>query len=132
MKPYYFALPVIKSDADIRHHSLADAQAEAERLASKYPDKTYEILKCVGIASCSKASTFWMDGEGPEPVGMRYFVGLTGYTAWRANADGPLYYANQDSEGWMRSAYENPQDLMGTLAGIREITAAELPEGIKP
>ena len=72
MKPYYY---VYRSDElrgpKIKHYALADAQAEAERLASQHPGSVFEILKCLAITRCTHASTFWMDGEEP-PEKPRY------------------------------------------------------------
>jgi hypothetical protein len=50
----------------VRHASLAEAQAEAERLAAKNPGMAFEILKAIAISAVVKpTSTFWMDGENP-------------------------------------------------------------------
>lgn len=35
-------------------------------MAESEPGQAFEILRCIGIAQTSKASTFWMDGEEPE------------------------------------------------------------------
>ena len=71
MKPYYYVYALNYGGATVRHATIAEAQAEAERLAAKHPGRAFEILRCVGIAQTSKASTFWMDGEGP-PEKPRY------------------------------------------------------------
>jgi hypothetical protein len=66
MKPYYYVYRYQKQAPKVRHISLAEAQAEAERLAAKNPGITFEILKTVGISQVIKpARTFWMDGENP-------------------------------------------------------------------
>jgi hypothetical protein len=131
MMPYYYVFKPTGSAPKVRHDTLAEAQEEAERLATR-EGAAIEILKCVGIASCSKASTFWMDGEGPEPGGTRYFVGLTGHTAWRQRQGARLEVTNQDSRHWVESVYLNCSALGAGLSGVREITAAELPERIEP
>ena len=70
MKPQYYVYALNYGAPTVRHATLAEAQAEAERLAEKHPGRTFEILKCIGYSSTSKASTFWMDGEGPpHPLG---------------------------------------------------------------
>lgn len=68
MKPYYYAAENIGLR---KWDTLEEAQSEAERHAAKHPGRAFEILRCVGIAQCSQASTFWMDGEGP-PKKPRY------------------------------------------------------------
>jgi hypothetical protein len=65
MKPYYYVYRYGNAPVK-RHASLAEAQAEAERLAAKNPGVAFEILKAVGISQVIKpARTFWMDGENP-------------------------------------------------------------------
>lgn len=71
MKPYYYVYKHGDQGPRVRHPDLATAQEEAERLAEKMPGQFFEILRCIGYASTSKASTFWMDGEGP-PENPRY------------------------------------------------------------
>ena len=69
MTPYYY---VRRQDSpDPLHETLESAQATAEKMAESEPGQVFEILRCVGIASTSKASTFWMDGEEP-PEKPRY------------------------------------------------------------
>ena len=68
MKPYYYAAENI---CQRKWATIEEAQAEAERYAEAHPGKTFEILRCVGIAQTSKASMFWMDGEEP-PEKPRY------------------------------------------------------------
>jgi hypothetical protein len=137
MKPYYYALIHSPGDKAIRHDTLAEAQAEAVRMAGDGRGLSIEILRCVGIASCSKASTFWMDGEGLEPVKhqaepIRYFISRTGHTAWRKLPDGGFEVTSPVCDGWGKSIYKDEKNLADDLIGIREITAAELPEGIEP
>ena len=71
MKSYFYVYKHGDQGPRVRHADLATAQDEAERLAAKLPGHPFEILRCVGVASTSKASTFWMDGEGP-PEKPRY------------------------------------------------------------
>lgn len=67
MKPYYYVYRYKALMPVVRHPTLEAAQAEAERLASLHPGVHIEILKAVGIAKIyGPASTFFMDGEGPE------------------------------------------------------------------
>jgi len=72
MKPYY---RVYDAKEYTTHGDKFECPDLAERLAlelaTKYPGSTFEILRCVGIAQCSKANTFWMDGEEP-PEKPRY------------------------------------------------------------
>lgn len=49
----------------VRHATIESAIKEAERLSEQHPGEPFEILKCVAITRCTKASTFWMDGEEP-------------------------------------------------------------------
>jgi hypothetical protein len=76
MKPYYYVLNPNGQAPKVKHPTLEIAQREAERIAAFKPGVSLEILKCVGIASCSKASTFWMDGEEPkeDPPAIRFFT----------------------------------------------------------
>lgn len=70
MKPHYYVYALNYGAPTVRHATLAEAQAEAERLAEKHSGRAFEILKCVGHSSTRKAITFWMDGEGPpHPLG---------------------------------------------------------------
>lgn len=69
MKPYYYVYRFGGSPI-VRHTTLAEAQAEAERLAEKHPDVAFEILKAIAISRVKKPSaTFWMDGEEPTDAG---------------------------------------------------------------
>jgi hypothetical protein len=73
MKSYYYVYKHGDQGPRVRHSDLEKAQAEAERLALQEPGRHFEILHCVGYASTSKASTFWMDEEEP-PVKPRYMM----------------------------------------------------------
>ena len=67
MKPYYYVYRYQDRAPVVRHPTLEAAQAEAERLASQHPGAHIEILKAVGVSKIyGPASTFFMDGEGPE------------------------------------------------------------------
>jgi len=68
MKPYYYAT---EPNSLRKWETLEEAQAEAERYAENHPGKSFEILRCVGRSSTSKASTFWVDGDEP-PEKPRY------------------------------------------------------------
>ena len=65
MKPYYYVLNRRHGIPTVKHETVEIAQSEAERMAQKNPGNSFEILRCVGITSTPKASTFWMHGEGP-------------------------------------------------------------------
>ena len=66
MKPYYYVYdPKELATHGDKFDSADKAEQLALELATKYPGSAFEILRCVGIAQTTKASTFWMDGEGP-------------------------------------------------------------------
>ena len=67
MKPHYYVLNKTHGAPKFQHETLAEATAEAERLAAKNPGTSFEILQCLGVSSVPKATTVWMDGAGPEP-----------------------------------------------------------------
>jgi len=125
MKPYYY-VQWTPPDAE-RHDSLAAAQSDAEKRASDDPGHSYEILRCVGIASCSKASTFWMDGEEPltdDPREFKFYAGSGGVTFWRVSGDEVA--VGRVWSGWGQSS-STPEELE-TSSFIKRITADELPE----
>lgn len=67
MKPYYYVYRYQDRAPVVRHPTLEQAQAEAERLAAQHPGAHIEILKAIAISKVSgPASTFFVDGEGPE------------------------------------------------------------------
>ena len=66
MKPHYYVTHPELSIGN-KHKTLAEATAEAERLAEKHPGTSFEILQCLGVSSVPKATTVWMDGAEPEP-----------------------------------------------------------------
>jgi hypothetical protein len=131
MKPYYYALRGIPEDNEIRHSTLAEAQSEAERKAAKSPGSSYEIVKCVGIASCSKASTFWMDEEEPaaDLREFEFYRNADRTVFWRIGKDGieiSCDYGNDYIYPWEQSPHTK-QEL--ERSKIR-ITADELPESL--
>jgi len=67
MKPYFYVYRYQDKAPVIRHATLEQAQAEAERLATQHKGTPFEILKAVGLSQVTgPASTFFMDGEGPH------------------------------------------------------------------
>lgn len=68
MKPHYYVFQ--KFDKMPKYETLAEAAAEAEQLAAKNPNTSFEILQCLGVSSVPKASTFWMDGVDLGPRAM--------------------------------------------------------------
>ena len=77
MKPTYFVRRAASPDPT--HETLEAAQAKAEAMAESEPGCAFEILRCVGYSSTSKASTFWMDGEEPPESIPKLPVGAIGY-----------------------------------------------------
>jgi hypothetical protein len=65
MKPHY---RVQQAVGVVKHSTLEEAQAEAERLAEKFSGVPFEILQCVGTTQTAKPQTFWMDGVIPPHV----------------------------------------------------------------
>ena len=67
MKPYFYVYRYQDKAPVVRHATLEQAQAEAERLATQHKGTPFEILKAVGLSQVTgPASTFFMDGEGPH------------------------------------------------------------------
>ncbi len=131
MKPYYYALRLMPEDNEIQHSTLAEAQSEAERKAAKAPGLSYEIVKCVGIASCSKASTFWMDGEesAADLREFEFYRNAGGTVFWRVSKDGvetAYNYKNAYKDEWKRSQ-KTRNELESRMV---RITADELPESL--
>jgi hypothetical protein len=64
VKPYFYVYRPQYGAPFVRHATIQEAQAEAERLAVKHPGITFEILASVGLTSTTAQppSTFWMDG----------------------------------------------------------------------
>lgn len=96
MKPFYYINnATIGEFTGEKFDSLERATEESLELAEANPGQSFEILRCVGISSTSKASTFWMDGEEP-PEKPRY----------RTLEDGELIAEGDEfshpEEGWKR------------------------------
>jgi hypothetical protein len=68
MKPYYYVQRVGHQAAVVRHTTPVLAAKEAERLASKHPGETFEVLQCIAITRCTQLSTTWMDDCDPNPT----------------------------------------------------------------
>jgi hypothetical protein len=66
MKPYYYVYRVGHMGPKVKHPTLAEAINEAERLSNQHPGEAFEILQCVAITQTPIATTFYMDGMGPE------------------------------------------------------------------
>lgn len=130
MKPHFYVYCLMSEKPTVRHATLAEAQAEAERLSAKKPGRAFEILRCVGIAQCPKASTFWMDGEGPprEPE-WRYFRDQphdnSRYALYCRERHGIKEWASAGAPNW--HPINQPLDIAAV-----EIPASELPLEIKP
>lgn len=63
MKTHFYVYRCAGGAPTMRHETLADAEAEARRLASKYPGVQFEILQCLGVASTTAVSVSWCDGR---------------------------------------------------------------------
>jgi hypothetical protein len=131
MKPYYYVQFTSDLENEPRHESLAGAQEDAEMLAAENPGDSIVILKCVGIASCSKASTFWMDGEEPaaDLREFEFYRNAGGTVFWRVGKDGieiAWDYGDGYKEEWARSQ-ETRNELESSMV---RITADELPESL--
>jgi hypothetical protein len=131
MKPYYYALRLMPEDNEVQHSTLAGAQSEAERKATKSPGSSYEIVKCVGIASCSKASTFWMDGEEPaaDLREFEFYRNADKSIFWRVGKDTvevAFDYGNDRIFPWERSLCPKRRVEGNEI----RITADELPESL--
>ena len=94
MTPYYY---VRRQDSpDPLHETLESAQATAEKMAESEPGQVFEILRCVGYSSTSKASTFWVDGEEPPEKPL-----------YRMLEDGDIITGDDEfhhPEGWLKHA----------------------------
>ena len=68
MTPYYYIHRPGTPGPTVKHPTRAAAQTEAQRLATKHPGVTFEILQCVGLSSTPvpTATTFWLD-EADKP-----------------------------------------------------------------
>ena len=66
MKPYFYLYnATIGEFTGEKFDTAARAVEMSLELAESNPGEAFEILRCVGYSSTSKASTFWMDGEEP-------------------------------------------------------------------
>jgi hypothetical protein len=71
MTPYYYIHRPGTPGPTVKHPTRAAAQTEAQRLATKHPGVTFEILQCVGLSSTPvpTATTFWLDeADKPKPT----------------------------------------------------------------
>jgi hypothetical protein len=131
MKPHYYVKFASGSQHESRHGSLAFAREAAEKLAMENPGESLEILKCVGIASCSKASTFWMDEEEPaaDLREFEFYRNAGGTVFWRVGKDGiktACDYGDGYKDDWERSQMTR-NELKSSMV---RITADELPESL--
>jgi len=125
MKSYYYVLNPNGQAPKVKHPTLERAQREAERIAAFKPGVSLEILKCVGIASCSKASTFWMDGEEPkkDPPAIQFFTNSARDVFWMVEGDTKMVFRDWIGE-WQHS--ETPTRYR--MAPLQPIDESELPE----
>jgi len=66
MKPYFYLYnATIGEFTGEKFDTAARAVEMSLELAESNPGESFEILRCVGYSSTSKASTFWVDGEEP-------------------------------------------------------------------
>lgn len=65
MSPYFYVYRPGTAGPKVKHDTVAQAVAEAERLAAKHPGLTFEILQILAITSTPKVHTFWIDGITP-------------------------------------------------------------------
>jgi len=130
MKPFYYVYKFGDKAPRVRHCTLQAATQEAERLAKENPGACFEILQCLGFSRTTEASTFWVDGAGPQATaGYRYFRdGSSSFNTLffrKKNDEAGWEYASVSSPVW------DPADVQPTVAGL-EIKASELPAPIKP
>lgn len=125
MKPYYYVQFASDLENEPRHESLAGAREAAEMLAAENPGDSVEILKCVGIASCTKASTFWMDGEEPkdDPPAIQFFTNSARDVFWMREKYTKMVFREWIGE-WQHS--ETPTRYL--MAPLQPIDESELPE----
>jgi hypothetical protein len=64
MKKYYYVYRVGHKGPTVKHHQLASAVREAERLASQHPGEGFEILEAIAITQATTVQTIWMEGIG--------------------------------------------------------------------
>ena len=97
MKPHYYVTHPELSIGN-KYKTLAEATTEAERLAEKHLGTSFEILQCLGVSSVPKASTFWMDGSGPEPKARLGWLGAEIEKASNQYTEAVAAYDNAESE----------------------------------
>jgi len=68
MKTYYYVFRVGGSTPTARHETIELAHKESERLASKHPGQSFEILQCIGISKTVAVETSWIAGIEPPNV----------------------------------------------------------------
>jgi hypothetical protein len=98
MKPYYYIHRPGTPGPTVKHPTRAAAQTEAQRLATKHPGVTFEILQCVGLSSTPvpTATTFWLDeGETlPKALVIRQQLSM----AWERYEGAVKAYHKAESE----------------------------------
>ena len=97
MKPYFYIYNATIGEFTGEKFDTAARAAEVSlELAEANHGESFEILRCVGYSSTSKASTFWMDGEVP-PEKPRYRMLEIG--DWTAESD--EYEKPRNSGNWV-------------------------------
>jgi hypothetical protein len=129
MKPSYYVQFTSDLEYETRYATLKGAQEAAEELAASNPGDHIEILKCVGISSCSSPSTFWMDEEEPaeDLREFEFYRNDCGTIFWRVSKRGveiACHYGDGYMETWERSQKTLPQ----LRKSATRIEADELPE----
>ncbi len=121
MKPYYY----IQLPYERRHESLAGAREAAEMLADQNPGDSVEILKCVGIASCSKVSTFWMDGEEPkeDPPAIQFFRNSAWDIFYRVEGENVMLFRD-----WVGHWQCSSTSCTQAVKSLQPIDESEIPE----
>jgi hypothetical protein len=67
MKSYYYVYNYGNLAPRVRHPTLESAVAEAQRLGTRHPGATFEVLKAVALSKVqAPATTFYMDGVRPN------------------------------------------------------------------
>jgi hypothetical protein len=128
MKPYHYVYRVSGNRGPvIKHSTVEEAVAESHRLSAQHPGEAFEILRCVAVTQTTTPTTFWNDGEEPTA---RYFVGGNVYPVYWKREDGATFVASPACPDWDGSCC-GLDDLLNDET-IREISAAQLPDPIKP
>jgi hypothetical protein len=125
MKPSYYVQFTSDLEYETRYATLKGAQEAAEELAASNPGDHIEILKCVGISSCSSPSTFWMDEEEPaeDLREFEFYTNKSKTTYWRVR-DNVVDVGYVWGGSWVDS-YNTAPELMASMIRIE---ADELPE----